>query len=139
MSKNAENTLIVNKQRLDKWLWSVRFYRTRQIAVSAIRSGNVKVNGQRAKPSRCVNPGDRININKKGLVFDVDIVGLAKQRVSATLAAQLYCETPQSLENREKQHQLRKLDRLARIQTPKHRPDKRSRADRVKFKRGEVQ
>ena len=46
-------------QRLDKWLWAARFYKTRSLAVEAINGGKVHANGPRAKPSRTIHPGDQ--------------------------------------------------------------------------------
>ena len=138
MSKTAKNSGIMDKIRLDKWLWCARFYKTRQLAASAIKSGNVQVNSNKAKPSRSLFIGDRLVIDKKGLVFEVDVSALSSNRLSATLAAELYSETKASVEKREKQREIRKLDRLGKIQIPKNRPDKRGRRDRAKFKRGEI-
>ena len=137
MSKSNINSGIVAKIRLDKWLWCARFYKTRQLAASAIKSGKVQVNSSKTKPSRTIAPGDRLIIDKKGLVFEVDVNALSSNRLSATLAAALYSETRESIEKREKQSEIRKLDRLAAIQAPKNKPDKRGRRDRAKFKRGE--
>ena len=52
MSKNNENSDIVI--RLDKWLWCARFYKTRNIAANALKTGKVTANGDRAKPSKTV-------------------------------------------------------------------------------------
>lgn len=125
------------KMRLDKWLWCARFYKTRQIAASAIKSGHVKVNHGKAKPSRVIASGDRLIIDKRGLVFEVDVTALSPNRLSATLAAQLYCETQSSIENRQKQRDMRRFHRLGAVQAPKARPDKRGRRERARFKRGE--
>ena len=46
------------KVRLDKWLWAARFYKTRSLSSDEIDKGRVTVNGQVAKPSREVKPGD---------------------------------------------------------------------------------
>jgi len=127
------------QMRLDKWLWCARFYKSRQLAVAAIKSNNVTVNRSRAKPARSILIGDILLIDKKGVVFEVEITALSKQRVSAPLAAQLYCETEQSIEKRRKQNEIRKLDRLSRIAVPNQKPDKRSRRDRAKFKRGQIE
>ena len=137
MSKTAVNTGIVDKIRIDKWLWCARFYKTRQLAASAIKSGKVRVNNSKAKPSRSICAGDRLLIDKKGLVFEVDVSALSTNRLSATLAAELYRETQQSIEAREKKNEIRKLDYLGAIQTPKYKPDKRGRRERAKFKRGD--
>ena len=123
--------------RLDKWLWCARFFKSRQLAVSAVKSHNVTVNGSKAKPSRTVKIGDNLIIDKKGIVFEIEILGLCANRLSAPLAAQLYRETGKSIEKRKEQQELRKLERLSRIQIPKQKPDKRSRRERAKLKRGE--
>ena len=84
-----------------------------------------------------ISAGDRLVIDKKGLVFEVDVNALSPNRLSATLAVQLYSETESSIENRQRQREIQKLDRLGAIQAPKSRPDKRGRRERAKFKRGE--
>lgn len=137
MSKNAVNSAIIEKIRLDKWLWCARFFKSRQLAASAVKSGNIKVNGSKAKPSRLISAGDRLIIDKKGLVFEVDVEALSPRRLSATLAAQLYCETRQSIEKREKLREIQKLDRLGGVHVPKNKPDKRGRRERAKLKRGD--
>jgi len=50
----------MDKQRIDKWLWAARFYKTRGLASQAIGKGQVLVNGQRIKPARTVVPGDLV-------------------------------------------------------------------------------
>jgi len=44
-------------QRLDKWLWVARFFKTRPLATAAINGGKVEVEGQRVKPGRAIRPG----------------------------------------------------------------------------------
>jgi ribosome-associated heat shock protein Hsp15 len=50
----------MEKMRIDKWLWAARFYKTRSLASEDIDKGRVEVNGQTAKPSREVKPGDTV-------------------------------------------------------------------------------
>lgn len=137
MPEIDDNSAIIDKIRLDKWLWCARFYKTRQLAASAIKSGNVQVNGSKSKPSRTISGGDRLNIDKKGQLFEIDVIALSSKRLSAVLAAQLYCETQESIEKRQKQREIRKLDRLSAVKLPKNRPDKRGRRQRARLKRGE--
>ena len=48
--------------RMDKWLWTARLFKTRALAVDAIKGGKVKINGQAIKPSREVKEGDVIHV-----------------------------------------------------------------------------
>lgn len=87
--------------RLDKWLWAARFFKTRQLAVDAIKGGKVEVNGQRAKPGRAISVGARIEIQKGGLTWDIEVLALSKQRRSASEAAFLYAEDESSRAKRQ--------------------------------------
>lgn len=92
----------MDDQRLDKWLWCVRFFKTRSIAQVAIKAGRVTVNGAHAKPSRTLAIGDQITVKMPPFEQVICVVGLAPQRVSAPLARQHYAETPASLQARER-------------------------------------
>jgi ribosome-associated heat shock protein Hsp15 len=59
--------VVVPVARLDKWLWSVRVFKTRSLASDACRAGSVSVNEQPAKPARDVRPGETIVV-RQGLV-----------------------------------------------------------------------
>ena len=50
--------------RLDRWLWSARFFKTRQMAANAVQSGRVLLNDKRTKPAKSVRIGDQIRIRK---------------------------------------------------------------------------
>lgn len=115
--------------RLDQWLWAARFYKTRPLAVSAIKNHRVTVNGQPAKPARNVNIGDVLHIRKQSdLEFSITITGLSHKRLSASLAQSLYEESAESIARRA---ELREQHRIARnmIEFPQQRPDKRARRD----------
>jgi ribosome-associated heat shock protein Hsp15 len=95
--------------RVDKWLWTARLFKTRGLAAGAVKGGRVHVNGVAVKPSREVGPGDELEITI-GLVRRTVIVrGLAERRVSAAQAASLYDETEESLVERQRQAELRRL------------------------------
>ncbi|MEA2321055.1 MAG: ribosome-associated heat shock protein Hsp15, partial [Solirubrobacteraceae bacterium] len=79
--------------RLDKWLWAARLVKTRGLAVEAVNGGRVQLNGQRAKPSKDVRPGDRLEITIGQLRRTVVIQGTAPRRGPASEAALLYEET----------------------------------------------
>ena len=82
--------------RLDKWLWSARFFTTRTLAVEAIAAGHVSVNDERAKPAKAVRVGDRVVIRKPPFEHAVVVKGVSEQRGPATVAAALFAETDES-------------------------------------------
>jgi ribosome-associated heat shock protein Hsp15 len=96
-------------ERLDKWLWAARFFKTRQLAVEAINGGKVQVNDRRSKPAKDVKPGDRLRVHKGSLEWEVEVLGLAKQRRPAAEAALLYRESEDSRERRERLLEERRL------------------------------
>ena len=91
----------IAKLRIDKWLWAARFYKTRSLAAAAIDAGHVHVNGERVKTSRAVHAGERVTLRKGGLVWDVEVLGVAERRGSATDAARMYLEPDASRAARE--------------------------------------
>jgi ribosome-associated heat shock protein Hsp15 len=95
--------------RVDKWLWTARLFKTRGLAASAVTGGRVHVNGVAVKPSREVGPGDRLEISIGSVRRTVVVRGAAERRVSAAIAAQLYEETQESIAERERQSELRRL------------------------------
>ena len=95
--------------RIDRWLWTARLFKTRGLAAEAVRGGRVHVNGVAAKPSREVEPGDELEITIGTLRRTVIVRGAAEHRVSAAEAAPLYEETAESLAERERQRELRRL------------------------------
>ncbi|MBI3188286.1 MAG: RNA-binding protein [Gammaproteobacteria bacterium] len=121
-----------DKQRLDKWLWAARFYKTRSLATAAIEGGKVQVNGDRVKSSRTIKIGDNISVSRDQLKMDVVIRGLNLQRRSATEAQQLYEETVESIERREQKKEANRL--LDNMMTqPSRKPGKKDRRRIAKF------
>lgn len=99
-------------QRLDKWLWVSRFFKTRGLAAEAISGGKVHVAGKRVKPARSIRPGDVLNIRKGPAQWDVVVQGLAKQRLPASKAELLYQETPESQARRTRETARRREEQL---------------------------
>ena len=93
----------MEKMRIDKWLWAARFYKTRSLASEDIDKGRIEVNGQTAKPSREVKPGDTVQVRQGAVQRTVVIAGLSAQRGPAPVAQLLYQETADSIEQRAKQ------------------------------------
>ena len=84
------------KIRIDKWLWSVRIYKTRTLAAEEIKSGKVKISDINAKPAAMVQVGDLVTVKKSGFVMTYKVIELLEKRVSAPLAAVAYEDlTPQ--------------------------------------------
>ena len=79
--------------RIDKFLWSVRKYKTRSIATDEIRKDKVSVNGDPVKPSREVKAGDEIHYRKEGIVYSLKVKDLPKSRVGAKLVEEYIVET----------------------------------------------
>lgn len=125
-----------NSQRLDKWLWAARFYKTRGLAVEAINGGKVHLNNHRGKPSRTVKQDDVLTISKPPYEHVITVLGVAKQRRPAPEAQLLYVESDDSLAKREKL-KLELKDQPLGFRHDKGRPNKRDRRHIIKFTRKE--
>src|SRR6516225_5121968 len=95
--------------RVDRWLWTARLFKTRELAAGAVRGGRVHVDGVAVKPSREVAPGDQLEITIGPVRRTVIVRGAVERRVSAAEAANLYEETEQSVAERERQIEMRRL------------------------------
>lgn len=62
------------EERLDKFLWAIRTYKTRSEATEACKSGRVKVNGQEAKPSKDIKEGDIIEVRKGSVHYQWRVI-----------------------------------------------------------------
>lgn len=71
--------------RVDKYLWCVRYFKTRNLASTACRKGHVRINGQSAKPSREVYPTDKIVLRKNQIDYQFTILDIPQSRISAKL------------------------------------------------------
>lgn len=71
--------------RVDKYLWCIRFFKTRSIATTACRNGKVKIKGDNAKPSREVYPGDQIQIRKDQVDYVIEVLDVPESRLGAKL------------------------------------------------------
>jgi ribosome-associated heat shock protein Hsp15 len=95
--------------RIDKWLWAARLAKTRPLAAEAANGGHVELNGRRAAPGRRVSVGDRVDVTIGGIPRTVIVRGTAERRVSASVAATLYEETPESVAERERLAEQRRI------------------------------
>ncbi|MCP5272168.1 MAG: RNA-binding S4 domain-containing protein [Burkholderiaceae bacterium] len=100
---------LTDRLRLDKWLWAARFYKTRALAADEVDKGRVRVNGQPAKPARELKAGDLVEMRQDQVWRCVAVVALSAVRGPAPLAQGLYAETAESLANRAKAAETRRL------------------------------
>lgn len=71
--------------RLDKFLWSVRYYKTRSIASDACKKNKIKVNGDVAKASKEIIPGDTLEVRKDQINLSFKVLQVPKNRIGAKL------------------------------------------------------
>ena len=102
---------MVDRIRIDRWLWAARFFKTRGEATEAVLGGHARLDGERVKPAKEVRVGARLEIRRGEVRWTVVVTGLADRRGSASVAATLYEETPESLAAREQQRLERRLAR----------------------------
>ncbi len=114
-------------QRIDKWLWVARFYKTRGEASAAICAGHVKLNGTSVKAARLLRIGDSLEIKKSGgLRFVVQVHHFCAQRRPTSEASALYSESGESKKARLAQQEMFK-NAPNPHQTMRGRPSKRDR------------
>ena len=97
------------RQRIDKWLWAARFFKTRSLAAAAVDGGKVRWNGQTVKPARELKPGDELEISAGESRWTVVVRGLNAQRRPAPEARLLYEETAESAARRLQLEEIRRL------------------------------
>jgi ribosome-associated heat shock protein Hsp15 len=81
---------MADKVRIDKYLWSIRIFKSRTLATDACKEGKVKLHEENAKPSTMVTIGDIIDVIKDGFKLKYKIVQLIEKRVSPVLAKPCY-------------------------------------------------
>ena len=91
----------IERVRLDKWLWAARFFKTRALAATAIESGKVEVNGERAKRAKQLQVGDELHIRLGPYHHVVTVRGVSERRGPASVAATLYSESEAARKARE--------------------------------------
>jgi ribosome-associated heat shock protein Hsp15 len=79
-----------SKTRIDKWLWTVRIFKSRTIATDACKAGKIKINGSEIKPSASVSRLDKIEVRKNGFNFQFEVKELLKNRVPAPIAKECF-------------------------------------------------
>ncbi len=83
---------VVENTRVDRWLWSVRVFKTRGLATEACRSGHVSVNRSVTKPSSQVRVGDVVTIRVDGRDRLLEVARVIANRVGAPVAAECFID-----------------------------------------------
>lgn len=113
--------------RLDKWLWSVRVFKTRPLATAACRAGHVLINDLEAKPGRDVHVGETITVRVGVITRTLQVVALPRSRLAAKQLPEFMTDlTPAAEYERAKQAGIEHM--LAR-QRGMGRPTKKDRRD----------
>ena len=120
--------LVMDKVRVDKWLWAARFFKTRSLATDAINRGKVRLAGDLIKPAKELKVGDTLLVQHGDTLQELSVTALSDVRRGAPEAALLYQETLSSLAKREQAAAQRKLAPEPAAQLH-GRPTKRQRRD----------
>ena len=71
--------------RIDKYLWAVRYFKTRSLASEACKKGHVKINGQTAKPSKEIYINEKISVRIQQIDYTLEVLDIPKSRIGAKL------------------------------------------------------
>ncbi|MCB0588167.1 MAG: RNA-binding S4 domain-containing protein [Phaeodactylibacter sp.] len=125
----------MDKVRVDKWLWSVRIFKSRTIATDACKSGKVKAGGTPVKASQMIQRGDELEVRKNGFNFRYKVIDLIQKRVGAPVAQKCYEDlTPEEELNKYKDWFVGKAAAEKR-EKGAGRPTKRERREIEQFKK----
>lgn len=84
------------KLRLDKYLWSIRIFKTRSLAADACNNGKVKWKGANIKPSKMVNVGEQYEVKTEAKKWLIEVTALLYSRVQFSEAIKYYLDlTPE--------------------------------------------
>lgn len=120
------------EERIDKWLWCMRVFKTRTIATDACKKGRVTMGGAILKPSRTVKVGDVVDVRKPPITYTFRVKAIPSGRLGAKLVPE-YLEniTPQS------QYDLLEMTRISGFVDRRKglgRPTKRDAREMASFK-----
>lgn len=114
--------------RIDKWLWTARFFKTRSLASKACELGRIRSNGQHAKPAREIRIGDMLHVKNDSGEFEIEVLQLSEMRGPSAVAQTLYRETEASRELRSKLAEERRFEPHIEA-TREGKPSKRDRRE----------
>lgn len=84
---------MADEARIDKWLWTVRIFKTRTQAAEACKKGRVKINDTEVKPSKELKVGDSVSVRKPPINYSYIVKGIPKNRVGAKLLSEYFENT----------------------------------------------
>lgn len=120
------------EERVDKWLWAMRVFKTRTIATEACKKGRVSIGGVAVKPSRCIKEGDVIDVKKPPITYSFRVLKVTGNR----LGAKLVPEYPENVTAPE-QYELLEMTRISGFVDRRKglgRPTKRDSRELSRFK-----
>lgn len=135
---SSQKAAIVEKLRLDKYLWSIRIFKTRSQATAAIDEGKVKLNGQNIKPSRTVALGDKYDIKTPARRWTIQVTGLLEKRAGYEEAIKNYVDLT-SEEDRNMNQRLSSSFFTGKRMSKTGKPTKKQRRDLDDLLEGEEQ
>lgn len=125
----------MDKVRIDKWLWSVRIFKSRTLASDSCKNGKVKIKDNNVKASYSVTRGETVKVKKNGFNYTYKVVDLIDKRVGAKLAQPCYEDlTPPEELKKYKDWFLNHSKSFERRDKGEGRPTKRDRRTIDKFK-----
>ena len=120
------------KLRLDKYLWSIRLFKTRTLAATACDTGKVKFDGSQAKASRNVSIDDEYEVKTEAKRWRIKVTGLLEKRVAASEAIKNYIDITPEEEIQRLQYQAASFH-TGKRQSKIGRPTKKERRDLDEF------
>ena len=121
--------------RIDKYLWSIRFYKSRNEASNACKKGHISINEVTVKPSREVFGAEKILVRKNQMKFTLIVLGIPKSRVSSKLVERYAKDlTPENIRKARKEIAVNQANN--RFETG-GRPSKKNRRDLMGFIKSE--
>jgi ribosome-associated heat shock protein Hsp15 len=127
----------MQKVRIDKWLWSVRIFKSRTLATDACKGGKVKVGSVSVKPSFQLAAGEVVSVKKNGFNFEFRVISLIEKRVGAPIAVTCYEDvTPAAEKNKYAEWFLNAMPSTEKRERGAGRPTKKERREMEVFKDG---
>ncbi len=125
----------MEKVRIDKWLWSVRIFKSRTIATDACKAGRVRIGGEAVKPSYLVAENEEVLVKKDGFNFQYRVLQLIEKRVGAPIAVTCYQNiTPEEELNKYNAWFLNGMGSAEKREKGAGRPTKKERRELEQFK-----